>query len=96
VFDGRHDCKNDRYGKSNRKSCESKGRDHVALPYSDNNQLNLSLAFLFHPFRGEKRSVQGVKAPFYHFDNGDADSGGESKSNSSMTIFRIPDDADSS
>ena len=30
-------------------------------------------------FPGEVWSVQGVKAPFYHFDNGNADSGGESK-----------------
>jgi hypothetical protein len=35
--------------------------------------------FLFHALYSEVRSVQGVKAPFYRFDNANADSGGESK-----------------
>jgi hypothetical protein len=40
---------------------------------------DLSRVFLFHAVSGEVRSVQDVHAPFYHSDNGNADSGGESK-----------------
>jgi hypothetical protein len=72
VFDGRHDRENDRYGKGNGKSCKDKPRDHIA-------RSDLSRVFLFHARSGKVRSVQDVHAPFDHFDDGNADSGGESK-----------------
>jgi hypothetical protein len=79
VFDRRHDCKNDHYGKSNRKSCKDKTRDHVALPYSNNNQLNLSPSLWFHAIPDEVWSVQDIQAPFDHFNDGNSYGDGESK-----------------
>ena len=75
VSDRGHDRKNDRRGKSNRKGGKYKPRDHIALPYSNTNQLNLSPSILLHALPGEVWAVQDVLPPFVNLDDGGSHGG---------------------
>jgi hypothetical protein len=74
VSDGRHDREDDRHSK-----CNGESRKDKTMGHRKPNLLDSFSAFLLRAIPGEVGSVQNVHAPFDHFDDGNADSGGESK-----------------